>query len=833
MTHPHPYHHQRQRSSLDLDLAALSVAEKDALIAEQQAQLDEAGQIGLQIQAQLEESEEKVQELQQQVDRLRAAAASKLQGSGTGGNGVGGAASVSDVEMQLLHHRLERFAALVRVELAEAGENIVGDLTTVTAEQTSAFANNIAHELNGGSPSQLQQFGGGEQDLRTFQAWLRRLKRGVREAEARAASQADEVASQVSSLRAQLTTKTAQANKWTTLNEENARLQESNSALEIQLLELQAKLRITAAQAATTGQVSLQHLEELREDFAAQRARDRATEAQKCRALQEDVVKLRKNNQQLSKQLKQLQQQQGGHHPRVPFADERDDDTEEIADASGAREYTIQLTKPGMSSMSLADDLATSASREASPRPTSSSATSKSPRTTRSKPNSPSSRARAADTIAHATGGNQAMESDPTNGAASAAAAGAPGGPASSTEAGSSEAEQTATTDAAGDSSTALSVIPSGSSGNDGEFADSAFHFDVHSDQQLSAGLSSVLASLHASLREAAQASQHHFATEQAHQVVRSDWHNDEQRWQLERMSARHYEDTVAQERMEGLKREREWQQQVLEGRAAQALVEELRQQLREVREQKESHTLALGETLRDLAQRLEERDQELEQLRGIVGAATAQQPSTADPSRRGSTTAVASSSFPPSSPAAPRSRRAPQQSSHDPHVLNAPALDDADSIAARHHFQRPSAAAAAAAGASSSSSIPLSAEAHALLSSLPERVSDAVIRAQQQQQPPAGISASATAAALAAASSASTGNRDVLRAVVRSSRCTRWLLVGLFVLQSLFVALWFVLTSGAGVGPTLVQHPFVQLLLRTFLGEEDWRTVLEQRIAS
>jgi hypothetical protein len=829
MTHPHPYHHQRQRSSLDLDLAALSVAEKDALIAEQQAQLDEAGQIGLQIQAQLEESEEKVQELQQQVDRLRAAAASKLQGSGTGGNGVGGAASVSDIEVQLLHHRLERFAALVRVELAEAGENIVGDLTTVTAEQTSAFANNIVHELNGGSPSQLQQFGGGEQDLRTFQAWLRRLKRGVREAEARAASQADEFSSQVSSLRAQLATKTAQANKWTALNEENARLQESNSALEIQLLELQAKLRITAAQAATTGQVSLQNLEEMREDFAARREREKAAEAQKCRTLQDAVVKLRKDNQQLSKQLKQLQQQQGGHHPRLPFADERDEDIEEFDDASGAREYTIQLTKPGMSSMSLADDLATSASREASPRPTTSK---KSPRTTRSKPNSPSSRARAADAISHATGGNQATESDSANAAAAAAAPGAPGGPISSTEAGSSEAEQTATADAADDSSTALSVIPGGSGSNDGEFADSAFHFDVHSDQQLSAGLSSVLASLHASLREAAQTSQHHFATEQAHQVVRSDWHSDEQRWQLERMSARHYEDTVAQERMEGLKREREWQQQVLEGRAAQALVEELRQQLREVREQKESHTLALGETLRDLAQRLEERDQELEQLRGIVGAATAQQPITANSSRRGSTSA-ATSSFPASSPSAPRSRRAPQQSSYDPHVLLAPPLDDADSIAARHHFQRPSAAAAA--GASSSSSVPLSAETHALLSSLPERVSDAVIRAQQQQhqQQLAGGSASATAAALAAVSSASSGSRDVLRAVVRSSRCTRWLLVGLFVLQSLFVALWFVLTSGAGVGPTLVQHPFVQTLLHTFLGDDDLRAIFEQRIAS
>lgn len=277
---------------------------------------------------------------------------------------------------------------------------------------------------------------------------------------------------------------------------------------------------------------------------------------------------------------------------------------------------------------------------------------------------------------------------------------------------------------------------------------------------------------------------------ESRRQEVREGWHQAESLWFFERERARDVEAQALDMRREERAEELAQMERLSEGKQAQVLIEQLREQLRASHEReaelREGQETQLAQSLADMIRKLDEKEEEIAMLRSMP-IATPTMPNF-------------------DVPRTPHTRDTSQHDSHTPDLLSTPTLRASKGIAAAHRFTPTSLARAVE---------------HAASSSTPASPVAPPSQSQQQSSLQSFFSSASHSKPDAKLRS---GVRDVtalthavLREVQTSSRSSRIYLGGLFFVQMVFVLVWFLLTNGGSA--ILADHPLVQTAL-TFIDQ-------------
>ena len=747
-------------------LANMTSEQKDVLIETQareleraQDHLQKAGEYGSDLMMQLEELQSDKDELQEQLNMARAASyAAQSHGGNASSNGAQADAS--------LLASFDAFCAFVRVELVQSNLPVSGEAA---------------------------------QDLAAFQRLLRSQRHAAREERAKAAAREEEASRLLANQRAQLNRFAQHQAEWTTQQTQLNQVQSLYDALEVHCAELQTKLRIQAAQAHTTGQVTQQQYETEREEWQNELDRTKEQARTESMKLRNAITNLR---QQLAAALAKIPATAAAPSPSastnsplsatvVPAPaslllsleegateDETAEDSNDFkivepsptaATSANAGTGSGASTHRRKASVSLADDLETAPTEPPSP----------------SLSARPSPRSRAPSVIA-------AM----------------PPVPEVSTSGGGSG--QVLGSDAEADVAVAGGVLAATSQGG----------LNV-------SDLSASLTALQVQLALAKEAAALLIASERDRQSQRDSWHAAEEQWQFERARVREAEQQAQTMRLEELARERALQAEVTEGRSYEATIAALRNQLREAREEREDSAVALAEAMRALMRQVAEQEHEITSLREQIDAqpaalTAAVSAATLKISQHHAAAAAGHWTPPPYRSSGPGGNES-NSSSNSVHAQQHQPESSSSSSSSHLHLPPPALQPQPQALVAPPSTLPLTFGPSSAITA-PTAATAATPKPSPSSSLGKALPVSTTEANALVIPAASKGALQsdtsvVLRAVHGGNRTTRWFLLLLFLLQLLMVACWLVLTHGGSAG--LADHPFAQSMMRSLLGEE------------
>lgn len=653
----------------------------------------------------------------------------------------------------------EAFSAFVRVELLHANQPVSGEA---------------------------------KEDLSAFQRLLKAQRYAMREERSKAAAREEEASRLLANQRAQLNSFAQRHAEWTTQQNQLSAVQSQCGALEIHCAELQAKLRIQASQAHATGQVTSQQYEAEREEW--QNELDRTKEHARA-----ESMKLRNAITNLRQQLAAANAKIAAAAASSPSSSAASlsantvpapssslllnlqEGADEAETAEDSNDFKIVEPSPTSSagaaasssagtggaahrrkaSVSLADDLETAPTEPPSP----------------SLSARPSPRSRAASVIAPMPAVPEASSSGGDSGGKDG---------------------QVLASDAEADVAVAGSVLAA----------------NAQSAGVTASSLSASLTALQVQLALAKEAAALLLASERDRQAQRDGWHEAEELWQFERARVREAEQQAQSIRLEELARERSLQAEVTEGRSYEATIAELRSLLREAREERDEAAVSLADSLRSLTRQLGDKDNEISNLRERIDAqpaAIAAAVSAATLKNAGSQNHAVAAWTPPPYRSSSAGSSNESSSSSSMHAQ----LPELSSSSSSSHLQLPQPQATPLTFGSSPASAHAASAAAPKPSSLPPPSSSALALAATTPKEAAVLDSAAASTKVALLSQTS----DVIRAVQGGNRTTRWFLVLLFLLQLLLVSCWLVLTHGGSAA--LSDHPFVQSMMRSLLGEE------------
>ena len=328
-------------------------------------------------------------------------------------------------------------------------------------------------------------------------------------------------------------------------------------------------------------------------------------------------------------------------------------------------------------------------------------------------------------------------------------------------------------------------------------------------------------------------------------QAQRNDWHAAEQQFHFERTRARELEAAASAMRGDELARERALQQEVAQGRTHEALVAELRQQVRDAKADCDAHARGLTAAVQRLAAQLAEKDVELQDLRAANEARAA----AAAASAVSAAAAAATFKSAPATPQHPQQHSSSAVDRRPQRPLRLAQVHPAADLSSHRGgggggsagwiLRATRSGAPHAAAQSGCWGCCLSCRRARCGCGCPcgcVRVGCAAARQwRHHQRRPArhrqGEGQRAATDTLAAAAVAwpaglrccfcaltsfflfSVFHVCVLSSLFMLQRSTRWFLLFLFFLQTLFTAVWFVLTSGGS--SLLADHPLAQWIVR------------------